>query len=137
MSPAGMLVTNEGYAVRLASGKPLQTSSPAPLEVTADGDVSQQGQPMGRFAVMNFADPGALSKQGNNYFRPADQSLTPLPASSVEVQQAKLEGSNVVTAESAVRLVGVMRQFEMLHKAVSIGNEMNKKAIEEVARVGS
>ena len=35
------------------------------------------------------------------------------------------------------RLVGVMRQFEMLHKAVSIGNEMNKKAIEEVARVGS
>ena len=38
---------------------------------------------------------------------------------------------------AAVRLVGVMRQFEMLHKAISIGAEMNKKAVEEVARVGS
>jgi hypothetical protein len=30
-----------------------------------------------------------------------------------------------------------MRQFEMLHKAISIGAEMNKKAVEEVAHVGS
>ena len=60
-----------------------------------------------------------------------------MAASGVEIQQGKLEGSNVATAESAVRLVGVMRQFEMLHKAISIGAEMNKKAVEEVARVGS
>ena len=39
--------------------------------------------------------------------------------------------------KSAVRLVSVMRQFEMLHKAISIGAEMNKKAVEEVARVGA
>jgi len=28
-----------------------------------------------------------------------------------------------------------MRQFEMLQKAVSIGAEMNKRAVEEVAKV--
>ena len=38
-------------------------------------------------------------------------------------------------AEGAIRLVGLMRQFEMLQKAVSLGAEMNKKAIEEVAKV--
>ena len=70
-------------------------------------------------------------------FGSADPALTPVAASGVEIQQGKLEGSNVATAESAVRLVGVMRQFEMLHKAISIGAEMNKKAVEEVARVGS
>jgi flagellar basal-body rod protein FlgG len=51
------------------------------------------------------------------------------------VEQGHLETSNTGTAESAVRLVSVMRQFEMLQKAVSLGNEMNKKAIEEVAKV--
>jgi flagellar basal-body rod protein FlgF len=137
LSSAGMLVTTEGYPVRLAGGRQLQTASQAPFEVSAAGDVSQEGQALGKLAVMNFADAGALSKQGSSYFRPGDPAVTPVAAAGVEVQQGKLEGSNVGTAESAVRLVGVMRQFEMLHKAISIGAEMNKKAVEEVARVGS
>ena len=36
---------------------------------------------------------------------------------------------------SAVRLISVMRQFEMLQRAVSLGGEMNRRAIEEVAKV--
>jgi flagellar basal-body rod protein FlgG len=51
------------------------------------------------------------------------------------VEQGHLEGSNTGTAESAIRLVSVMRQFEMLQKAVNLGNDMNKKAIEEVAKI--
>jgi flagellar basal body rod protein FlgG len=123
--------------VRLAGGRQLKTTSPAPLEVSRQGEVSQQGQPLGKLAVVAFSDPGTLAKRGNSYFRPADAAVAPAPASGVEVQQGKLEGSNVATAESAVRLIGVMRQFEMLHKAISIGADMNKKAVEEVARPGS
>jgi flagellar basal-body rod protein FlgG len=51
------------------------------------------------------------------------------------VEQGNLETSNTGSAEAAVRLVSVMRQFEMLQKAVSLATEMNKKAIEEVAKV--
>lgn len=137
ISSAGVLVTSEGYPVRLAGGGQLQTSSPEPLDVSTDGSVSQQGQPLGKLAIMNFTDDGVLAKQGNNYYRPGDPAATPVAASGVEVQQRRLEGSNVGTAESAVRLVAVLRQFEMLHKAVAIGDDMNKKAVEEVARVGS
>jgi flagellar basal body rod protein FlgG len=36
-----------------------------------------------------------------------------------------------------MQLVGVMRQFEMLQKAVGISSEMDTKSIQEVARVGS
>ncbi len=60
-----------------------------------------------------------------------------MKAASGEIQQGKIESSNVPNAESAVRLVSVMRQFEMLQKAISIGADMNKQAIEEVARSGS
>ena len=52
------------------------------------------------------------------------------------VQQGKLEASNVGAAEAAVRLVSVMRQFEMLQRAISLGGEMNRRAVEDVARVG-
>ncbi len=34
-----------------------------------------------------------------------------------------------------MKLVGVMRQFEMLQKAITLGTEMNKRAIDEVAKV--
>ena len=44
---------------------------------------------------------------------------------------------NAGPAEAAVRLVGVLRQFEMLQKAVSLGAEMNRKAVEDVARVNA
>jgi hypothetical protein len=30
-----------------------------------------------------------------------------------------------------------MRQFEMLQKAMNLGNELNRRAIEEVARVAT
>jgi flagellar basal-body rod protein FlgG len=53
------------------------------------------------------------------------------------VEQGKLEASNTGTAESAVRLVSIMRQFEMLQKAITIGDDMRKQAIEQVAKVGS
>jgi flagellar basal-body rod protein FlgG len=53
------------------------------------------------------------------------------------VEQGKLEASNTGSAESAVRLVHVMRQFEMLQKAVTLGVEMNRAAVEQVAKVGN
>ncbi len=68
-----------------------------------------------------------------NYFAPL-AGATAKPASGV-VLQGKIEQSNVGSAESSVRLVAIMRQFEMLQKAMNIGNELNRHAIEEVARV--
>ena len=44
--------------------------------------------------------------------------------------------SNVGSAESAVRMISVMRQFEMLQRTITLGAEMNRRGVEEVARVG-
>jgi flagellar basal body rod protein FlgG len=137
LSSAGALVTSEGYPVRLAGGGRLQAQSAVPLDVSADGTVSQQGQLLGKLDLVDFRDPAVLGKHGNNYFGVSDVAAIPVPATDLTVQQGRLEGSNVGSAESAVRLVGVLRQFEMLHKAVSIGEDMNKKVVEEVARIGS
>jgi flagellar basal-body rod protein FlgG len=75
-----------------------------------------------------------VNKQGLNYFFNSDSSQKAAIAKA-EVRQGHLEQSNVAQAGAAVRLVDVMRQFESLQKALSIGAEMSKEAIEEVARV--
>jgi flagellar basal-body rod protein FlgF len=59
------------------------------------------------------------------------------PAANIEVVQGKVESSNVEATQAAVKLVGVLRQFEMLQRAVRIAGDMGKQAVEQVAKVGS
>jgi flagellar basal-body rod protein FlgF len=136
LSPNAQLVTSEGYTVTGANGQALTASGTAPIDVAADGSVRQNGILIGQLQVVDFPAAG-LVKQGNNYFQPSDPNAAAIPANGTAIEQGKLEASNSGTADSAVRLVGIMRQFEMLQKAVSMGNEMNKQAIEQVAKAGA
>lgn len=136
LSPGGVLETGEGYAVRAADGGRIQASGNGPLEVSPAGEVRQGGQLLGRLEVVSFAQPEHLARLGHNYFRAADPRLAPAPASGYSIAQGKLESSNVAVAESAVRLISILRQFEMLQRAMTLGGEMNRRAIEELARVG-
>jgi flagellar basal-body rod protein FlgF len=134
LSPAGLLTTSEGNPVVGKNGLPIPLQSNMPVEVTEDGTVSQGGQPVGQFELVSF-DANTIQKAGTNSFVPLD-GVKPKPANGV-IQQGKLEQSNVGAAESSVRLVAIMRQFEMLQKAMNLGNELNRRAIEEVARVAA
>lgn len=136
LTAAGLLVTSDGLPVRNKGGGTIQTRSTSSLEVTADGTVMQDDQALGQLEVVNFDEPKQLNKQGLNYFHQVDPSLVP-EASDAQVYQGKLEGSNVGSAESSVRLISVLRQFEMLSKAINIGSDMDKQALQEVARVSS
>ena len=61
--------------------------------------------------------------------RNTNPKVQPTPAPDAIHRQARIEASNVAPAESAVRLVGLMRQFEMLQKAITMTNDMDKKAL--------
>jgi flagellar basal-body rod protein FlgF len=135
LNTSGQLITQEGYPVRDRNGSPIQVDPTKSVEIDTRGGVHQAGQPVGQMDLASFTDMHALSKQGATYFQFNGPATDIRPAAG-EVQQGRIEGSNVGSAESAVRLVSVMRQFEMLQKAISIGTDMNKEALEEVARSG-
>ncbi|MEO8127551.1 MAG: aminotransferase class I/II-fold pyridoxal phosphate-dependent enzyme, partial [Bryobacteraceae bacterium] len=103
--------------------------------ISTDGTVQQDGQILGRIAVVEIPQQQDLQKLGSTYFQMNDVKAMVKAATGVQLQQGRLEGANGAPAEHAVRLVSVMRQFEMLQKALSIGSDMNKRAIDEVARV--
>jgi len=134
VTSTGTIETIDGYALTEKGGQSLKADPNKPLEISLDGNIRQGGQLLGQLNLVEFKDPSVLVKQGNNYFRTAGNQ-TPTEATNVQVHQGKIEASNVNASQAAVRLVSVMRQFEMMQKAVSISGDMNKKAIEEVARV--
>jgi flagellar basal-body rod protein FlgF len=136
LSSDGTLVTAEGYPVLSSDGKPIRPTTGAPIEITPDGAVQQEGRPLGQIMPVNFSSRAAINKQGSNYFTQTDQAVRPTAAAG-KVHQGKLEDSNAGGAEGAIRLVGIMRQFEMLQRAVKIGAEMDRQAVEQVAKVSS
>ncbi len=130
----GVLITSDGYPLATTSGGTIRSASSSAFQIDTDGTVHQDGQDLGQLAVVDYADRASVNKQGLNYFFNSDSSQKAAIAKA-EVRQGHLEQSNVAQAGAAVRLVDVMRQFESLQKALSIGAEMSKEAIEEVARV--
>lgn len=134
---SGDLATSDGYPLRTTTGATIKTALGKSIEITTDGTVQQGGQPIGQLQVVSFKSTASLQKMNNACFQNSDPKNPAVPVTDAEVQQGKLEGSNVPVAEGAMRLVAVMRQFEMLQKAIGISGEMDTKTIQEVARVGS
>jgi flagellar basal-body rod protein FlgF len=137
LSPTGVLVTGEGYPVRLTNKQTLQVQSNDPLQVNAQGEISQDGSVLGQLELVDFKNPQELTKMGAAYFGAQSPKAGPGPADSAVVNQGKLEASNAGGAQGSVRIVSLLRQFDMLQKAIKIGSEMNREAIEQVAKVGS
>ena len=137
ISKTKQLQTAEGFTLRNVRdmGKPIAVDPTLPIEIGKDGVVRQDGRDIAQIELAGIEPANTLlRKMGNSYFAMLDPAQPAGKPEGVEVKQGMLEQSNVPVGDGAVRLVSVMRQFEMLQRAISIGSEMNKHAIEEVAR---
>jgi flagellar basal-body rod protein FlgF len=137
VSASGVLMTSEGYPVTAAGGKPLTANSGGPISIASDGSVSQDGNLVGQLQLVDFSDSSRLSRATGPYFQNQDPQSNPVQVSQADVYQGKVESSNAQPAESAARMVLLLRHYEMLQRAIRVGSEMNQQAVQEVARVGS
>jgi flagellar basal body rod protein FlgG len=135
--PTGELANGDGYPLQSAGGGTIQVRPNAPITITSDGTVTQGGQPIGQIGVVDFKSTASLRKLGSTSFENQSLANPPEAVAKTELQQGKLEGSNVSVPDAAMRLVGLMRQFEMLQKAIGVSTDMDTKAIQEVARVSA
>ena len=141
VSAANQLETAEGYTVRnvLDNGKPITVDPKQAIDISKDGTVRQAGQDLGQMEIAQPASASdTLKKLGSTYFALIDKNgAAPAAAANpqdMEVLQGQIEQSNVPVGDSAVKLVSIMRQFEMMQKAINLGTEMNKQAITDVAK---
>ena len=134
LNATGDLVTADNYRVLNDQSQPIRLDLNQPVKIDRDGVLWQGTNQVGKLLVAGSPSSQALAKQGSTYFQwsPADATARP---ESTEIIQGGREGSNAGSVDSAVRMVSVMRQFEALQRAVQLGGEMNRRAVEEVARV--
>lgn len=135
VSGDGRLLTPQGHEFVTVEPQRIRANPQLPLTVDLDGTVKQQGQPLGRLKIVEYDTALQPPKREGVYFVLDAAQARGLTPSSAEVRQGMAEGSNYSVPEAAVRLVAVLRQFESLQRALQLGGEMGRKAVEEVARV--
>ncbi len=112
--------------IQLPSGK---------LTVSTDGTVSVDGAMVAKLKIVDFAPGTPLSPGRQHRFRCAGQRAPPIPATG-QVRQGMLEGSNSDPVTSAVALIDLQRNAEMMQRALSIFNtDFNQTAVQELPRV--
>lgn len=133
ISPRGLLETQDSYPLRSVNGKPIVLDRSKQVEIGPNGMVRQDGLDVAQLEIVDVRNVADLSKKGGNYF--GFSGSAPPPPSKAEVLQGKIETANFQPAESAVRIIAIMRQFEGLQKAMSVAVDMNRKATDDIARV--
>ncbi len=133
----GKLTTREGYEFVTVEPRRIRADALMPIEIDSAGVVRQGGQSLGQLKLVESPEPAELSRREGVYMSLDTRQAGELKTAAAEVKQGHIEASNIGPAEAAVRLVNILRQFETLQKAIQIGGEMNRRAVEEVAKVHS
>jgi flagellar basal-body rod protein FlgF/flagellar basal-body rod protein FlgG len=128
----GSLVTAQGYPV-LGNNGPVTLPS-GNAEISPTGVISVNGDVAGQLQLTGFDPSVPLTALGDAYF--SAPSAAAAPATQLSVRQGSLESSNVNPVESAVSLIEIQRNAEMMQRALStFHNEFNKTAAEDLPRV--
>jgi flagellar basal-body rod protein FlgG len=135
VSKDGKLTTPEGYEFATVEPRRILASAGEMIEIDPDGVVRQNGAELGRLKLVDSPPEAQPQKREGAYFALDTRDVAGLAASRARVQQGKTEAANFSPAEASIRLVNILRQFETMQKALQIGGEMGRRAVEEVARV--
>ncbi len=128
----GQLTTESGLALQPAISVPANVGS---VTIGADGAITAtvagqtKATQLGQLQLTRFANPAALSAQGDNLYVATDAAGTPTQGnpgtdSLGSLQQGYLEGSNVKMVDEMVNLIIAQRAYEASSKIVQASDEM-------------
>lgn len=134
MTADGTLVTDGGAPV-LGDNGPIKLTPGSDIRIDADGSIRNGQAVAGKLAVVQFADPSRLTREGGVLFRSDVETAT--PATNVSVKGGALEEANVSVVERVAELTNVTRSFEALQKALSLMlNDIDGRAVDQLGRRG-
>jgi flagellar basal-body rod protein FlgF len=132
LTPEGVLVQSNGFPVLGKDGE--ITLRGSKIEVEKDGTIKVDGENQNQIALVTFADLKGLRKEGQSLFR-LDTEQEEKASGEGRVLQGVQEGSNVNSMDEMVQLIDALRSFETCHKIVQVQDEMNARAVNDLAKV--
>lgn len=136
LSSDGSIVTSSGFFVSPEITVPENSSN---LSVSKDGKVSatlpgeDTSTEIGQIELVRFINPSGLRSLGGNLYAMSDASGEPVISLPSEegtgtIQVGYTEASNVQIVDEMVNMISAQRAFEIISKAIQVGEEMMQVA---------
>lgn len=129
LTRVGDIKVDLGGFISLVSGEKLQGAQgnvfvgQMPFEITANGEIIQQGRVIDRLKVVELENPGAARYAGNGLIS-SNSSSKALDPVSYRVRQGYVEASNVDAMYETLKMIEVMRHFETSSRIFRVYDEM-------------
>lgn len=127
------LVTSSGFKVSGPGGDVIAIPASAKeVKITSQGEVTADGNAVGRIGVFEFDNLQDLRPEGNNlYSAPAPGR----PATETVMIQGSLEGSNVNAIQETTRMIEILRTYQSTMRMIQNEQERQENAITTLAKI--
>lgn len=133
-SATGDIVNHRGETVLNQQGRAINIPETATrIAVGHDGSVFADGEQMGTLQLVEFDDPRAAVKEGDNHYV-ARPGARPRPATG-SIEQGVLEMSNANVINEMVELIDNYRIYEANSRAVTTQDTMLDHSVNQVGRL--
>lgn len=129
----GTVVSPQGHVLQQAGGGDLVLERAA-VEILADGTVLDEGRPVGRIALYEPAEGGAVEPLAGSLFAIADGAAEETAGS--QLRQGMVEASNVSLGDEMVAMMAALRQAESGARLVQLYDQLMDQAITTFGRSG-
>jgi len=127
----GTLVDLQGNPVLSEFGPIHFTPTESDIIIGSDGTVASSEGAKGRLRIVEFADPQAATREGNNLWAGGD----PQPATQTRVVQGAIEKSNVSGIAEMTEMIRVQRAYESAAAMQDKQDDMRRNAIQRLGQL--
>ena len=127
------LVTSSGFKVSGPGGDAIAIPTGAKeIKITAAGDVTADGNTVGRLGVFEFDNLQELKPEGNGLYSAKSGGR---PATETAVVQGSLEGSNVNAIQETTRMIEILRSYQSTMRMIENEQERQTNGIQTLAKI--
>jgi flagellar basal-body rod protein FlgF len=126
------LATEEGFLVLGKNGPLTLNANDKNYYMDMEGGVHMDKSLGDQMLVVNFANPQALTRQGNTLYAATPESGQETEAPATKVREGEIEESNFDPTAEMVQMVNIQRSFEAYLKVLDTFAAKDRKVIEEI-----
>lgn len=136
LDAAGNLVTSRGERVLDSNNAPINIPEGAQIVIAKDGSIGTREGLLAQLGIFTFADNQQLVRAGGSvYINPQRVVATPATPENVTVKQGFMESSNVNPIEETVNMTEALRSYQSTLRSLNTLEDLENRAIRELARV--
>ena len=104
------------------------------VEIDTDGTVRVDGNITGKLKIVNFKNPGELTRAGEGQYLDSG-SAGLMNAEKFRVAGGYIESSNVNPIKEMIKMVDIQRDFETYQKVILTASDLDKISTNRIGKL--